>query len=259
MEKIIHLLLLLSGQCYLCVCYVFVYSSYENLFPTANFHVYRFLMSLSKELRLTKSLTRQKPFQLIFQLPSFHCLYGFLSQHLTSYYTITYSFPFSPTGLCFLSSCVPQHQYFLVKTPKTWYEAQSYCREKCFDLATIDDLQEMETGLKAVEDKYDDAVWIGLRKGGTVRYHWSLADKDFYKEGERNYFIWGKKTTYNCVSHRDGKLYSFGCNYLRYSVCFDGECHSFACWCHTLKCKKVSLYIVYIHTHTHKQHTMNYV
>ncbi|XP_078027321.1 uncharacterized protein LOC117266331 [Epinephelus lanceolatus] len=82
---------------------------------------------------------------------------------------------------------------------------------------------EMEKALKAVEDKYDDAVWIGLHQQETKRWHWSLADKDFYNEGEREYFIWGRETQDNCVTHKNGKLYSIGCPNLRRSVCFDGK------------------------------------
>ncbi|XP_042345913.1 secretory phospholipase A2 receptor-like [Plectropomus leopardus] len=126
-------------------------------------------------------------------------------------------------GLCPLSSCVPQRQYILVRMAKTWYEAQSFCREKCFDLATIHDMGEMETALTAVEDKHYDAAWIGLQKVPFKRWHWSLADKHFYKEGERNYFIWGWKTDDNCVFYKNGKLYSASCPTLRYSICFDGK------------------------------------
>ncbi|KAG7216440.1 hypothetical protein INR49_001926 [Caranx melampygus] len=97
------------------------------------------------------------------------------------------------SGLCSLTSCVPQHQYVLVTTPKTWYEAQSYCRENCLDLATIDDMEEMERLLRDVEDKYDDGLWIGLHTGAALLWYWSLADKDFYKEGERSYLVWGGK------------------------------------------------------------------
>lgn len=142
--------------------------------------------------------------------------------------------------LCSLSSGVPQHLYVLVSTPKTWHEAQSYCREKCFDLATIDDMGEMETGLEAVEDKYDGAVWIGLWKGKTRRWHWSLADKDFYKEGERNYFTFGRDKNDNCVLYQKGTFYIVSCIQLQYSICFDGESHSFALCSYTIKPLKLN-------------------
>lgn len=141
---------------------------------------------------------------------------------------VTDPFPFCPTGLCPPSSCVPQHLYFLVNTPKTWYDAQSYCREKCLDLATINDMGEMETVLKAVEDKYENAVWIGLWKGQIMRWHWSLANKDFYKEGEKDYLILDIESRYNCGAYLKGKMYAVECLNMQYAICFDGERHSFA-------------------------------
>ncbi|XP_034466326.1 macrophage mannose receptor 1-like [Hippoglossus hippoglossus] len=126
-------------------------------------------------------------------------------------------------GLCSLCTSLPQHRFVLVQTPKTWLEAQSYCRSKCVDLATIDDLGEMTTALTVVEGRYDDAVWIGLRKGNLKKWHWSLSDKDFYKEGERDYLHWGRTNAHNCGSQKDGKLFTTSCDTLLYSVCFDGE------------------------------------
>ncbi|KAF7652300.1 hypothetical protein LDENG_00098630, partial [Lucifuga dentata] len=125
--------------------------------------------------------------------------------------------------LCCLSSCVPQHIYTLIQTPKTWHEAHSFCREKCIGLATIDDMGEMETMLKTVENKYDDAVWIGLYKGKVLKWHWSLADKDFYKTGERDFLTWGSQADFNCASFKGGKMYRIRCDSLQYSVCFDGR------------------------------------
>ncbi|KAF7227587.1 C-type lectin lectoxin-Thr1-like [Nothobranchius furzeri] len=124
------------------------------------------------------------------------------------------------TGLCSLSLFVHGHPYILFQTPKTWTEAQSYCREKCIDLATMED---MNVVLNYVGDSYSEAVWIGLQKGSNPRWIWSLADKDLYKEGEKTYFKWGLESSSYCVTLRDGLLYVDICINNMESVCFDRE------------------------------------
>ncbi|CAL8322332.1 unnamed protein product [Arctogadus glacialis] len=44
------------------------------------------------------------------------------------------------TGLCVPSFCADYRQHCLIETPKSWLDAQSYCRERGYDLATIDDM-----------------------------------------------------------------------------------------------------------------------
>ncbi|XP_029308076.1 secretory phospholipase A2 receptor-like isoform X2 [Cottoperca gobio] len=123
------------------------------------------------------------------------------------------------SGLCSLSSCLLQPPFLFLKTKKTWYEAQKFCREKCLDLATIDDMAEMETLLESVRDQYDDAAWIGLWKGTRKTWHWSLVDKH-HEGGEIKYPISG---TNNCGSYKQKKLLSDHCADRKYSICFDGS------------------------------------
>lgn len=120
--------------------------------------------------------------------------------------------------MCFLPLYPYQIQNFLFYSPKTWYEAQSYCREKCIDLLTFDNMKQIETIVNFVENKYNDAVWFGLRKGQTQRWHWSMPSKDFY-----NYLPWGSNTNYNCGTYGNGSLSSDPCHYAKNFICFDGK------------------------------------
>ncbi|XP_030209462.1 asialoglycoprotein receptor 2-like, partial [Gadus morhua] len=53
---------------------------------------------------------------------------------------------FSPLpGLCIPSFCADYRQHCFIETPKSWFDAQSYCRERGHDLATIDDMGAMKS------------------------------------------------------------------------------------------------------------------
>ncbi|KAM9723227.1 macrophage mannose receptor 1-like [Menidia menidia] len=125
------------------------------------------------------------------------------------------------TGLCCLSLCASQPHYSLFLVPKTWKQAQSYCRERGGDLATFYDLRGMEKLLQNIEGKYDNAVWIGLNKGKTLKWHWSLADKDMYKEGEKDYLLWSFQSVDNCAVYSEGKLHQLQCPFQNRFICFD--------------------------------------
>uniref|UniRef100_A0AAZ3QB84 C-type lectin domain-containing protein n=1 Tax=Oncorhynchus tshawytscha TaxID=74940 RepID=A0AAZ3QB84_ONCTS len=83
--------------------------------------------------------------------------------------------------LCTLSSCLT-HEYHYVSNPKTWTEAQRYCREKYTDLATIENMEDMNRLINTVDIGYNGSVWIGLEKGDIMVWQWSLANRDYYGE-----------------------------------------------------------------------------
>uniref|UniRef100_A0A8C6TMZ5 C-type lectin domain-containing protein n=1 Tax=Neogobius melanostomus TaxID=47308 RepID=A0A8C6TMZ5_9GOBI len=124
------------------------------------------------------------------------------------------------SGSPYLGSCAFQHLNF-ISAPKTFAEAQSFCREKCVDLVTVHDVAEMEVLLERFQDQYEDALWIGLKKGTSRRWHWSLADEHFYKEGERSYLNWGTTSDNNCGSFRNRLLHMRECLPVKFAVCFD--------------------------------------
>lgn len=58
---------------------------------------------------------------------------------------------------------------------KTWDEAQSYCRDKYTDLATVrshDDMRSLVSTSDASGVTKD--TWIGLRKAGSSSWMWSV-------------------------------------------------------------------------------------
>ncbi|XP_041843387.1 lymphocyte antigen 75-like [Melanotaenia boesemani] len=124
-------------------------------------------------------------------------------------------------GLCSFSLCTSQNQFIFFPTPKNWTEAQTYCRENCIDLATTNDMDELNDILQIVEGKYDDALWFGLKEGTTRSWHWSLTGTKFYKKGEEDYLQWSVNPVNNCGSIYQGQLSALPCSNLLPSVCFD--------------------------------------
>ncbi|KAJ3583603.1 hypothetical protein NHX12_016508 [Muraenolepis orangiensis] len=119
------------------------------------------------------------------------------------------------------SLCAPYRQHCLVETPKTWFAARDYCRARGFDLATIDDMGAMESLRSLIADKIHDEWWIGLKYDGQgAAWHWSLADKEFYKEGERSYSPL-KERENDIVAIYD-KVWSTRANTGWYIMCYDG-------------------------------------
>ncbi|XP_062410472.1 macrophage mannose receptor 1-like [Sardina pilchardus] len=126
------------------------------------------------------------------------------------------------SGLVSLSSSVPR-QFHVVKEQKNWTEAQQYCREEFTDLATIDDMTEMEK----VKSKIHEAgvnAWIGLKRGD---WQWSLADRDFYGENEAEFRNWDTGQPNGggeeCGFMRfGGKWHDVWCSYSCPFICYDG-------------------------------------
>ncbi|XP_058236229.1 macrophage mannose receptor 1-like [Hemibagrus wyckioides] len=90
--------------------------------------------------------------------------------------------------LCGIGAYIPHHYHFVNKN-KTWSEAQTYCRKKYTDLATINNMGEMKKLNYTLMTENAKTAWIGLQREGPWKWHWSLADETFYRDGD-NYKIW---------------------------------------------------------------------
>ncbi|KAM9498177.1 C-type lectin lectoxin-Phi1-like [Salvelinus alpinus] len=127
------------------------------------------------------------------------------------------------SGLSVLPSCL-SHQFHFVNTNKTWTEAQSYCRQNYTDLASIDDMADMNKLNNTVEAwLLTEPAWIGLCN---TSWRWSPGDTEL-----RTVPFWGANQPNNiknkefCVWMRNGFWHDANCGEEHYFVCYDTHLH----------------------------------
>ncbi|XP_035999279.1 macrophage mannose receptor 1 [Fundulus heteroclitus] len=119
------------------------------------------------------------------------------------------------SALCAVSS-LPAHKYHFVYEPKTWNDAQSFCREHYSDLATIHNMDDVNI-LNEMADSQQMRAWIGLYDN----WKWSGSD------GEYRNWQSDQPTTYqaeeNCVAIMPNSQWiDAPCEWLLRPVCSDG-------------------------------------
>ncbi|KAL1277426.1 hypothetical protein QQF64_024099 [Cirrhinus molitorella] len=134
-----------------------------------------------------------------------------------------FAFPF----ICHIATA-SSRQYHFVNEPKTWTEAQRYCRQNYTDLATIDNMDEMNRLINQVTGIYSGSAWIG-QYDDVNSWRWSLEDNDFYQEGERDFRNWKHEPDNSggndlCVyMNTNGNWYDMSCDNTLKFVCYDGS------------------------------------
>ncbi|CAB1351861.1 unnamed protein product, partial [Coregonus sp. 'balchen'] len=106
-----------------------------------------------------------------------------------------------------------------------WTDAQSYCRAQYTDLATVDDMVDLNRLITTV-NYYDDWHWIGLNKGDSMKWQWSLADRRFYREGQTEFRNWdtGTPQNGNCAFMSTAGLWNnTSCDDQHHFICYDGK------------------------------------
>ncbi|KAK6323058.1 hypothetical protein J4Q44_G00053970 [Coregonus suidteri] len=106
----------------------------------------------------------------------------------------------------------------------TWTDAQSYCRAQYTDLATVDDMEDLNRLITTL-NYYIYRLWIGLKKGDSMKWQWSLADRRFYREGETEFRNWdtGTPQNGNCAFMSTAGLWNnTSCGDQHHFICYDG-------------------------------------
>lgn len=124
------------------------------------------------------------------------------------------------TGLFSKTFC-----YFtLIQEPKTWTEAQSYCKKYNTDLATIQsDEDRYKIQEIAISMKFQDRAWMGLYDG-VFAWRWSYRDLNI------DYMNWEpteettSRTQKKCGVIRDtGNWHVASCEEQKPSFCYNGK------------------------------------
>ncbi|XP_042069092.1 secretory phospholipase A2 receptor-like isoform X2 [Haplochromis burtoni] len=131
-------------------------------------------------------------------------------------------------GQCSLILC-QGYKYYFIKEPKTWDEAQRYCREGYKDLATVPNMKYMKT-LYTDSTENQGNAWIGLYSISgkkNRRWHWSLPGVEFNAEEMKwsgNEPNDGGGYLENCVViDSSGGLLDIGSSHVHPFICYNEQ------------------------------------
>ncbi|KAL1280939.1 hypothetical protein QQF64_015539 [Cirrhinus molitorella] len=118
----------------------------------------------------------------------------------------------------FWSSSGLSRQYHYMNVTMPWSEAQSYCRERFTDLATVDSMDDVNRLVNIVDVGYNGSVWIGLKRATEKRWAWSNGENT-----TSEYYNWASgqpNKDGDCVATYSGAWHDMHCSYGRYFACY---------------------------------------
>uniref|UniRef100_A0A8C1J1Y9 C-type lectin domain-containing protein n=1 Tax=Cyprinus carpio TaxID=7962 RepID=A0A8C1J1Y9_CYPCA len=121
---------------------------------------------------------------------------------------------FIPVSGLFWSSSALSRPYHYINERMSWPEAQSYCRERFTDLATVDSMDDVNRLVNIVDAGYSGSVWIGLKRGTQKRWGWSNGENT-----TSQYYNWASgqpNEDGDCVATYAGVWHDMLCSYKRY-------------------------------------------
>ncbi|XP_067256432.1 C-type mannose receptor 2-like isoform X2 [Chanodichthys erythropterus] len=162
-------------------------------------------------------------------------------------------------ALCSVSECV-QRQYHFINVKKSWTEAQRYCRENYTDLATVDNMNDMNELKKTVND---GRVWIGLQKTSVDKWQWSSGDPALYLN-------WGPAQPNNgeerCAVIMSGQWGDWSCGHIFTFICSSSNNEKLILikenltWSEALRyCRQNHVDLVSVHSEEIQRDVMNVV
>ncbi|XP_043078747.1 macrophage mannose receptor 1-like [Puntigrus tetrazona] len=125
----------------------------------------------------------------------------------------------------FWSSSALSRPYFYINTPMSWPDAQRYCRERFTDLATVDNMDDVNRLVNIIDAGYSGSVWIGLMKGTQKQWSWSNGENT-----TSQYYNWASgqpDADGDCVVINSGFWHDMSCSNNRYFVCYKSDGYVF--------------------------------